>query len=73
MELIRGWLRDNCGAKVAQETRILYGGPITETNAENIIKLKDVDGFLIGTTSTKPAFRPIFEIVHAQAQKDSKK
>ena len=71
MELIRNWLSSNCGNEIANETRILYGGPVTETNAENIIKLKDVDGFLVGSTSTKPAFRNIFDMVNTQAVKDS--
>lgn len=70
MEGIRAWLHDNCGAEIANETRILYGGPVTETNAENIIKLKDLDGFLVGSTSTKPAFRTIFDLVNAQALRD---
>jgi hypothetical protein len=29
-----------------------------------------VDGFLVGTSSTKPAFREIFETVYKQALKD---
>lgn len=29
-----------------------------------MISLPDVDGFLIGSTSTKPIFRTIFEIVN---------
>jgi triosephosphate isomerase len=64
MELIRTWLSENCGDEIAAETRILYGGPVTETNTENIIKLPGVDGFLIGSTSTKPVFRNIFDMVH---------
>ena len=68
--LIRDWLRDNCSEEIANETRILYGGPVTETNTENLIKLAGVDGFLIGSTSCKPVFRNIFDMVHAQAQRD---
>jgi triosephosphate isomerase len=69
MELIRAWLRDNCSAEIANQTRILYGGPVTETNTENLIKLKDVDGFLVGSTSCKPVFRSIFEMLFAQAKR----
>ena len=65
MELIRNWLQENCGNDIAEETRILYGGPVTETNTEDIIKLPGVDGFLIGSTSCKPVFRNIFEMVNA--------
>ena len=65
MELIRNWLQENCGNDIAEETRILYGGPVTETNTEDIIKLPGVDGFLIGSTSCKPVFRNIFDMVNA--------
>jgi len=71
MELIRNWLNENCGKEIANETRILYGGPVTETNTENIIKLPGVDGFLIGSTSTKPVFRNIFDMVNNQAVRDA--
>ena len=63
MELIRGWLKENAGTEVAEKTRIVYACPITETNTENVIKLKDVDGFLVGSTSCKPVFRTIFDMV----------
>jgi len=55
---------------VADQTRIIYAGPITETNTENLCKLPDVDGFMVGTTSTKPVFRNIFEMVNAQVMRD---
>ena len=60
-EMIRKWIKDNVGPKVAEETRIVYGGSVTETNCDNIIKLHDVDGFLMGTSSIKPSFRTVFE------------
>ena len=68
--MIREWLRANCSDKIAQATRILYGGPVTESNTDKLIELPGVDGFLIGSTSCKPVFRNIFEMVHAQAKKD---
>lgn len=37
--LIRDWLRDHCSEEISNDTRILYGGPVTETNTENLIKL----------------------------------
>ena len=64
MLTIRTWLRENCSEEIANRTKILYGGTVTETNAENVIKLKDVDGYLVGTTSCKPVFRTIFDMVH---------
>ena len=47
----------------------MYGGSVTETNCENLIKLQDVDGFLMGTSSIKPSFRNVFEIVYGHAAK----
>ena len=37
VEMIRGWLKENCSEAIAKETRILFGGPITETNCENFM------------------------------------
>jgi triosephosphate isomerase len=68
--MVREWLAENCSKKIAEETRILYAGPITETNTENIIKLNGVDGFLLGSSSTKPVFRNIFDMVYSQAVRD---
>ena len=69
-EIIRDWLRENVSDQVAEDIRVLYGGPVTEMNTENLIKLPGVDGFLIGTTSCKPVFRNIFGLIHKQALKD---
>ena len=70
VEMIRNWMAENCSEAIAKNTRILYGGPVTGQNCENLIKLQDVDGFLVGSTSCKPVFRSIFEMIHAQAVKD---
>ena len=56
--------------QAAKDVRIVYGGSVTETNAENLIKLPDVDGFLIGSTSCKPIFRTIFEMVNRHVETD---
>ena len=37
MESIRIWLRENCSEDIANNTKILYGGTVTETNAENVL------------------------------------
>jgi triosephosphate isomerase len=55
------------GEAVAKDIRVIYGGSVTETNCENLIKLNDVDGFLVGSASIKPNFRDIFEIVYGYA------
>lgn len=68
--MIRQWLQANTSDEIAQQTRILYGGPVTESNTDKLIEQPGVDGFLVGSTSCKPVFRNIFDMVHAQAQKD---
>ncbi|KAK3191059.1 triosephosphate isomerase [Lecanicillium sp. MT-2017a] len=52
---IRDWLK-NVSDKVADETRILYGGSVNEKNCGELSKQPDIDGFLVGGASLKPAF-----------------
>jgi triosephosphate isomerase len=60
---IRSWLAENVSEKVAQETRIQYGGILQDfisgsVNAKNCVELQsqpDIDGFLVGGASLKPA------------------
>jgi len=52
---IRDWLK-NVSDKVAEETRILYGGSVNEKNCAELRKQPDIDGFLVGGASLKPAF-----------------
>ncbi len=37
-----------------EKTRVLYGGSVNETNARNLIKEDNIDGFLVGTASLDP-------------------
>lgn len=37
-----------------KDTRILYGGSVNEKNARELIKAKNVEGFLVGTASLDP-------------------
>ncbi|KAI1002114.1 Triosephosphate isomerase [Podosphaera aphanis] len=53
---IRGWLKENVSAKAAEETRIIYGGSVSEKNCTDLSKQSDIDGFLVGGASLKPAF-----------------
>lgn len=62
---IREWLKKTVGEKVASETRILYGGSVTEKNSAELGKQEDVDGFLVGGASLKPAF---VDIINSAAQ-----
>ena len=41
--------------------RILYGGSVTEKNAKDLIEKIDIDGFLVGGASMKPAFADIIK------------
>jgi triosephosphate isomerase len=51
---IRDWLK-SVSDKVADETRILYGGSVNEKNSGELSKQPDIDGFLVGGASLKPA------------------
>lgn len=68
---IRDWVKERAGVEAANQVRIVFGGPVTITNAQTFIKLPDIDGFLMGVTSTKPDFRPIFELLAAQVEKEN--
>jgi triosephosphate isomerase len=52
---IRAWLKKEVGDKAAEETRIIYGGSVTEKNCKELATQKDIDGFLVGGASLKPA------------------
>ncbi|KAM0249433.1 hypothetical protein ACHAP5_002822 [Fusarium lateritium] len=61
---IRDFLR-GISDKVADETRILYGGSVNEKNCGELAKQPDIDGFLVGGASLKPAF---VDIINATKQ-----
>jgi triosephosphate isomerase len=56
---IREWLRKEVGDQAADETRILYGGSVSEKNCAELSKQPDIDGFLVGGASLKPAWMRI--------------
>ncbi|KAL4802151.1 Triosephosphate isomerase [Aspergillus unguis] len=60
---IRKWLKDAISAEAADNTRIIYGGSVSEKNCKELAKENDVDGFLVGGASLKPAF---VDIVNAR-------
>jgi triosephosphate isomerase len=53
---IREWLAKTVSSEASEQTRILYGGSVSEKNCKDLSKQKDVDGFLVGGASLKPAF-----------------
>ena len=58
---VHGWLRTNLKSVVKKpdDIRIIYGGSVTEKNTSDLIKQKDVDGFLVGGASLKAGFSDI--------------
>lgn len=52
---IRAWLKKEIGDKAADETRIIYGGSVTDANCKELASQPDIDGFLVGGASLKPA------------------
>ncbi|MCJ1288682.1 triosephosphate isomerase [Xylographa carneopallida] len=53
---IRHWLSSKVSPEAAAATRILYGGSVSEKNCRELAKQDDIDGFLVGGASLKPAF-----------------
>lgn len=52
---IREWLGKTLSSDAAEKTRIIYGGSVSEKNCKDLAKQKDIDGFLVGGASLKPA------------------
>ena len=61
---IREWMGKTVSEKAADQTRIIYGGSVSEKNCKALAKEKDIDGFLVGGASLKPAF---VDIINATA------
>ena len=53
---IREWIAKELGSEAAEKTRIIYGGSVSEKNCKELAKEADIDGFLVGGASLKPAF-----------------
>lgn len=62
---IRAWAKKELGDDAASKTRILYGGSVNEKNCTELAKQPDIDGFLVGGASLKPAF---VDIINAKAK-----
>lgn len=60
---LRQWLRENVSAEVAESTRIIYGGSVSAGNCQELAKMGDIDGFLVGGASLKPDF---IQIINAR-------
>ena len=67
-KFIRDWIKIQFGHHAANQVRIVFGGPVTETNLKNFIKLPDIDGFLIGTMSLMDTFPKLISLADQHAQ-----
>lgn len=63
---IRQWLAKKYSHKVADVTRVIYGGSVNGNNCNELAQQPDVDGFLVGGASLKPEFTVI---IAANAEK----
>ena len=52
---IRQWLSSTISGDASANTRIIYGGSVSEKNCKDLAKQSDIDGFLVGGASLKPA------------------
>jgi triosephosphate isomerase len=50
---IRKWLVDHYGTEVADRIPIQYGGSVAPNNADELFKIADIDGGLVGGASLK--------------------
>lgn len=58
---IRTYIRARCGDAAADKVRIQYGGSASPENCEALIAKPDIDGFLVGGASLKPAFTKMID------------
>lgn len=58
---LRNWINNKVSKDVAQAVRIIYGGSVTEQNANDLITQADIDGFLVGGASLKQGFKTIVD------------
>ncbi|KAF2011479.1 Triosephosphate isomerase [Aaosphaeria arxii CBS 175.79] len=63
---IREWLKKEVSTEASDNTRILYGGSVTEKNSCDLATQPDIDGFLVGGASLKPAF---VDIINSNSSK----
>eukprot|EP01095_Lingulamoeba_sp_RSL-Kostka_P012540 TRINITY_DN498_c0_g1_i1.p1 TRINITY_DN498_c0_g1~~TRINITY_DN498_c0_g1_i1.p1 ORF type:complete len:255 (-),score=111.81 TRINITY_DN498_c0_g1_i1:156-920(-) len=53
---IRSWMSENFDENIANNIRIIYGGSVKPANCEELAKMADIDGFLVGGASLTPGF-----------------
>ena len=60
-EQLRAWVKKNVSEDASNKIRIIYGGSVSEKNAKDLIKKKDLDGFLVGGAALKEGFLKIIQ------------
>ena len=66
-DFIRKWLASTAGDSISSHVRVIYGGSVTDSNAESLIGQKDIDGFLVGGASLTEKFATIVDTVNKHA------
>ncbi|KAG1662031.1 Triosephosphate isomerase [Nymphon striatum] len=56
---LREWVSSKISSDVAKCIRIIYGGSVSAANCDDLAKIPDIDGFLVGGASLKPDFAKI--------------
>ena len=59
---IRKWLSSTISKEASENTRIIYGGSVTDKNCKDLAKQSDIDGFLVGGASLKPACESLWAL-----------
>ncbi len=66
-DFIRKWLASASSEATANLVRVIYGGSVTDANAESLITQKDIDGFLVGGASLNEKFATIVDVANKNA------
>ena len=62
---IRSFLSKELSPSLGETTRIIYGGSVNDQNCTELAKQPDIDGFLVGGASLKPACKSTTDCVEA--------
>ena len=55
-KFIRSWLEENYSINAAGDVRIIYGGSVKASNINELMKMDDIDGALVGGASLETSF-----------------
>lgn len=60
-QAIRGYVWEQAQGRNVKELRVVYGGSVSDKNCAELLRLKEVDGVLVGGASLTREFRMIIE------------